>query len=249
MKKYNRYLLVLLILLFAAMPLTGCININIGSDIVNGSGKIITKDIALEHTLTGVKTMSAIDVVFDPSMKDNIKLEGDDNILEYVQVRQNGNGVLEIDFKENTGIYTLKNVIVYVPYIDGGLIESSSVGNISLKGEALTGDTFDLQVSSTGSINLAIEANKLTVNDSSTGTIKLTGSADTAEITLSSTGSFEGYEFKLNDAVVTVSSTGSAHVNVSGELNASASGPGDVVYAGNPKVSASGGGPGAVKPR
>lgn len=248
MKKFIRFSLVLC-LTIVSITFSGCYLS--GNNVVKGNSERVTREITLESELKGVRTMSVIDVILDPSLEGEIILEGDSNILDIVTAEQKSGGILELGFERNTSIMSVVNVKVYVPYINGGLLEVMSVGSITQKDDqVLAGDSFDLRISSTGNIELAIETKELTVNDASTGTIRLTGSADAADITLSSTGSFEGYDFKLGDAVITVSSTGSAYVNVSGDLEAMVSGTGSVIFDGDPKsIDARGGGLGTVRSR
>ena len=86
------------------MSLIGCINYTPGAKIVVGNRDIVTKDQTLEQPLTGARTMSPIDLIIDPDLQDLVVLEGESNILELVDVRQNGKGVLEVSFKPNIGI-------------------------------------------------------------------------------------------------------------------------------------------------
>jgi hypothetical protein len=231
--------------------LTGCVNFKLGNKVVAGSGNVVTQEVSLEKPLSGVRTMGAIDVVFDPDLNEGILLEGEDNILELVEVKQNDDGVLEFGFYPNISITSIIKVNAYVPCINGGLIETTSVGSIRAEGSGkLEGDRFEIKLSSTGSVELTIQAQEIKVDSSSTGTITLDGSSDQADITLSSTGNFEGYDFFIGDAAIFVSSSGSAYVNVSGALEATISGPGNVLYTGDPtEVTVKGGGPGTVKPR
>jgi hypothetical protein len=228
--------------------LAGCININIGNT-VRGNGDKVTREKTFESELKGVSTSSMIDVILDPELEGKCILEGDSNLLDLVKAEQYG-GVLELGFQNNINILPPVNVTVYVPFMDGGTIEASSVGSVSMKSGTLTGDSFRISVSSAGSIDLDIETKELRANGSSTGSITLTGSADRADITLSSVGSFNGYGLAVGDARVNVSSVGSAYVNVSGRLDATVSSVGSVVYDGDPEeVRTSGDSLGAVKPR
>ena len=233
------------------MSLIGCINYTPGAKIVVGNRDIVTKDQTLEQPLTGARTMSPIDLIIDPDLQDQVVLEGESNILELVDVRQNGKGVLEVSFKPNIGITPTRTVQVYIPMFEGGLLETTSTGSIMAKDNVtLTGDTLELRISSTGSINLSATVKNLKATDTSTGRIILSGSADQADIDLSSTGGFDGYSFLIGDATVSVSSTGSAYVNVSGDLVGTISSIGNIVYDGNPaSVTSKGGGMGSMKKR
>lgn len=244
----KKHVILLSLILCVTLLFAGCIYIDLGSNPMKGNGDKETRDIVLEGELKGIVTTSTIDVVLDPELDGKFILEGDSYILELVTVHQGG-GTLELGFDPGTNLLPPTDVTAYVPYINGGRLETSSMGSITMKGGTLKGDRFELIVSSMGGINLNIETKELRADSSSMGTITLTGTADTADITLSSMGGFEGYGLAVSDARVAVSSMGSAHVNVSGTLDANVSSIGSVVYDGDPEVHASGSGHGGVKPR
>lgn len=247
----KKHVVLISMALCAALLLAGCISIDFGftpENAIRGNGDRVTRENALDGELKGVRTNSVIDVVLDPELKDTFILEGDSNILDVVSADQVG-GVLELGFKGHTNIMSPVNVKVYVPFMDSGILEASSVGSITMKSGVLKGDSFRLAASSVGRIDLNIQTEELIANASSTGSITLTGRADKADITLSSVGSFEGYGLWIVDARVTVSSTGSAHLMVSGTLDANVSSVGSVIYGGAPEVNVTGDGLGTVKPR
>lgn len=248
MKKEFRILLVLCLIAALVLSLAGCVYFSPGTRTITGSGKNTTKETDLKQELKGVSTSSVINVILDPELEGKFRLEGDSNILDYIVAEQGSDGILRLGFQPGISILSAAYINAYVPRINGGLFETSSVGSITMKGsEALSGDRFDIVISSTGSITLAINTKELRVNDSSTGTVTLTGSAQKADITLSSTGSFEGYGLAAGDTTVVISSTGSAYVNVSGQLDATVSSVGSVIYEGSPKkVNTHGGGMGSV---
>lgn len=237
--------------LVLAMSMIGCINYTPGAKIIVGNRDNVTEERALEQPLTGARTMSPIDLVLDPELHGKVILEGESNILEQVDIRQNGQGVLEVSFKPNIGITPTKTVVVTIPVMDGGLLETSSTGSIIARDNAVvTGDRLELRVSSTGSINITANVKTLKATDTSTGRIVLAGSAEQADIDLSSTGGFDGYSFKVVDATVSVSSTGSAYVTVSGDLVGTISSVGNIFYDGDPaSVTSKGGGMGSLKKR
>ncbi len=245
----RKHVVLISLILCVSLCLAGCISIGFGGESVRGNGDRVTREKALGGELKGVRTSSLINVILDPELEGKFILEGDSNILDLVKAEQFG-GVLELGFKDGVSILSPVDVKAYVPFMDGGTLEASSVGSITMKGGTLKGDSFRLTSSSVGSIELDIETEELIADASSTGSITLTGNADTARITLSSVGSFNGYGFAIGDARVTVSSMGSAYVTVSGVLDANVSSVGSIVYDGDPdKVNASSDSLGAVKPR
>lgn len=215
--------------------LTGCININLnGYPRVMGNGQVVTKEISLPQNLAGVRTLTSIDILLDPALKDKAVLEGESNILDLTEVQTTGD-VLTIDYKPHFIIVGTRPVKLRVPEIGGGLLETSSSGSISMLGsDTLKGDSFELRSSSSGSITVAIEAKELKAVASSSGSIRVTGSAATGDIVLSSSGSFDGFDCRMQSADARLSSSGDAQVYVSGELTGSTSSSGSIIYDGNP---------------
>jgi hypothetical protein len=69
-----------------------------------------------------------------------------------------------------------------------------------------------------------------------TGDATIAGSVDKILVSLSGTGDAKLDSLKVREANVNVTGTGDAKVNVSGILTAAASGTGDIVYTGSPKI-------------
>ena len=76
---------------------------------------------------------------------------------------------------------------------------------------------------------------ELIVEVSSSGDLTVSGTANSQKVGVSSAGSYYGYEMTSTSARVNVSSAGSAKVNVSEDIRASASSGGSVRYKGNPE--------------
>ena len=244
MKKSISILLVGLLILVA----TGCQFINGESKVISGNGDIKTQTRQLEKAITGVRALSVVNILFDKSLSGTVIIEADSNLLDVVEVNQRADGVVEIGIKQNTVMTNAKTIQARVPYSTGGLIETASTGSISINdGGSLSGDTFDLRCISTGSIQLNIQAKKLTVIGSSTGNVILKGTGTEADITLSSTGTFQGQDFSIQKAKVTVSGVGSAHVKASDSLGATITGLGNIVYSGSPSITSSVTGLGQLK--
>lgn len=69
-----------------------------------------------------------------------------------------------------------------------------------------------------------------------TGNATIAGSIDKVLVSIAGTGDAKLENLKVREANVTVTGTGDAQVNVSDRLTAAASGTGDIVYAGSPKI-------------
>jgi len=71
---------------------------------------------------------------------------------------------------------------------------------------------------------------------SGSGNIIAAGNGGESNIDISGSGTFNGDELGVNKAVVRISGSGKANINVSEYLNANISGSGIINYSGNPKV-------------
>ena len=253
-----------------AAALGGCLYINVGDGkAVTGSGKIESKEVALERALTGIRDMGSIDVIIDSSLDGKAVIEGDDNLIEYVELSQNGDGVLTVDYDDGLNIMFLRQMRVYVPALDGGSIETMGSGDISLAGGTLTGGSFDIRTGGSGDISLSLEADdvRLSVNGSGdmdmavkaavlevesrgSGDIGISGTAQRMGVSISGSGELEAAGLQAQDADVNLSGSGDAYVTVTGSLTGSVSGSGDLEYSGDPAgVDVSENGSGSIRKR
>jgi hypothetical protein len=234
MKKAFGAFMALVIISVVCVGLAGCI-IRFDADLrVKGNGQVETRELSLSETLSGVKTLTSIDILLDPALKDKAVLEGESNLLDLTEVKISA-GVLTVNYKPDYIISNIQPVTLRVPEISGGLLETTSSGSIRMLGsDALKGEFFELNSSSSGSITVAVETGTLRAVATSSGNITVTGSAGSAEIEITSSGSFNGFDCKMQNVSARHSSSGDANVCVSGELSGSISSSGDIVYVGSP---------------
>ena len=93
-----------------------------------------------------------------------------------------------------------------------------------------------LNVGGGGNIDMSANTSELYLNISGGGNAELTGSAKTMEATCKSGGDLYAEELKVENATVTLSGGSDAKLNVTGELEVSASGGGNVYVSGNPHI-------------
>ena len=260
--------LVLVAMLAAALG--GCLYINIGDGkAVTGSGKIETKEVELEQALTGIRSMGSIDVVIDPSLDGKAVIEGDDNLIGYVELSQNSEGVLTVDYDDGLNIMFVRRMRVHVPAMSDGTIETMGSGDISMASGTLAGSSFDIRTGGSGDISLSLEADTVTLTTNGSGDmnisvtaqmldtasygsgdIALSGTAQRLKASISGSGDLEAVRLETLDADVNISGSGDASVTVTGSLTGSVNGSGDLEYSGNPAgVDVSDNGSGSVHKR
>jgi len=110
-------------------------------------------------------------------------------------------------------------------------------------------DQLDIRISGTGDADFDLNVNTLTTRISGTGDAELQGIARSHDISVSGTGDVEAGDLETEQVKVRASGTGDCTVYVTGTLDASVSGLGDIRFRGNPsEVSTSASGLGSIEP-
>jgi len=207
MKKLNVISLVFIVGLFGSCLMDNIIN-------VKGNGNLITSEKSVS-SFEKINIAGSADVRFYASQEYRTKVTVDSNLLEYTEIETRGN-TLNIGTKN--GKYSLNFtkylVEVYCP----------AVNNVSISGSG--------RFVGIDSINVPA----FTAVISGSGNILVAGNSGESDIDISGSGSFNGNELGVNKAVVRISGSGKASINVSEYLNANISGSGDISYRGNPKI-------------
>ncbi len=252
MKTRARACAAVMLAALAAVMLGGCVFIG-GNGLV-GNGQMKTEERNIEGALTGVINRTSFDVVIDSQLEGKAVIEGESNLIEFVELFRDGAGVLNVGIRPGTSITRLRRMTVRIPAVSGGVIRTEGSGNITLAAGTLEGESFDVGASGSGDVCLKISAKDLALTISGSGNMDIDADADTltatiggsgdisikgnaGQLSVSSGGSggFEGFGLKAGDADVRLSGSGDASVTVSGSLTGSISGSGDIVYGGNPE--------------
>ncbi len=197
---------------------------------VYGNNKVVTKE-RNAGSFDGLRVSSGVDVVLKQGDKEAITVEADENLHEYILTETEG-GILRVYTEVNIRDAEVKKVYVTMKNVKS--VKASSAGDI-VGESAIKTDEIEIDASSAGDIKLEVYATEIETGISSSGDITLTGEASTLDATLSSAGDLNGYDFKVNEADVNVSSAGDADIYVTERLTAHASSAGDVNYKGDPK--------------
>lgn len=116
--------------------------------------------------------------------------------------------------------------------------------------DPVTTESLEIDVSSAGGGIMKLDAGNVEIDISSAGNLELSGKADRIEVEISSAGDLDAYDMECGEADVSVSSGGSAHVNIINRIEAKASSGGTIRYKGNPeKVYVNSNSGGSIKKR
>jgi hypothetical protein len=214
---------------FICLGLTSCIDAQMNKT-VRGDGNVVKKERTV-NTFNGVKASSDIDVYLKQGDDQNVTVEADENLHEYIltEVRE---GVLHVYSEVN--IRNAEKKRVYVVMKDIKSLRTSSAGDIVGQSPIKT-DELVIGASSAGGVKIDVTANNIEVNISSSGDVTISGEAESLNADLSSAGDLDASELKVKKADISASSAGDARVYVTEKLTARASSAGDITYKGDPR--------------
>lgn len=257
MKKFIPILTALFVLALVSLACQiSTSNIDIGIDSVRGSGNVIEE----QRPVSGIKSVRLAnqgDVFIELGQEEELVIEAEDNLLEYITSELNGS---QLVLRTRPGV-NLRNsapIRYYLTVTELEELSVSSSGDIDAPRFETT--DFRIEVSSSGDVKLdELDVERLRVNISSSGDVAignlyaetidlnisssgslnvLGGQVDEQEITISSSGDYSARDLSSRVANVRISSSGSATLRVSDRIDASLSSSGDLYYLGSPSLNA-----------
>jgi Putative auto-transporter adhesin, head GIN domain len=195
------------------------------------SGQAQESEVRTVSAFKGVRSSEAIDVYLKKGDNESVKVEVSGVSLSSVITEVSGT-YLKIHMA--SGNYrNKKSVKVYVTYVTLEKISSSSASNVFSE-DQIKSKSMEISASSAASIEIKIESDNISVEASSAGNVVLEGKAKSISVEASSAGDINAYNLEAETVRVSVSSGGTAKVNVTKNLTADASSGGNVRYRGNP---------------
>ena len=174
-----------------------------------------------------------------------VKLEGDENLLKYIEVKQEGDRIT-IETKPGVNLSPSNDITAYVTSPVFTDIEVSGTSDIVGQNKISVSEPISLSASGAGDIQMELDAPKVSAGISGSGSIKLKGQTKDLDIDLSGAGHAYCYNLLSENTKVQISGAGSAQVYASVKLEADVSGAGNINYKGNPSVSQQISGAGSV---
>jgi len=199
---------------------------------IKGNGNVVTVKRTISN-YDGISAGGSFDVILVKGKEGEIEIEGEENIIPYLETEVRGN-TLQVKYKKNTNISTRKKLTVTVAYEDLDMISLGGSGNIN--GENLI-KANDLKVSLGGSGNIAlqIDADEISADIGGSGNIKLTGNSNELTSSIAGSGSIKAYDLETEILVATIAGSGSIKTTVKKEIKAKVAGSGSIYYKGTPK--------------
>lgn len=207
-------------------------------DPISATGALKTKEVKYDKNIqfNTLELNSGIigHVEFDENLTESVvTIETNENILEYVEVVQNGKS-LSLKLKDKK--YG-DNIVVKCN------IKTNKIGNLKLTGKStitidniLILDTLVMDISGNSKVVGQITCGYVDLKLTGNSKAELTGNATTTKLNLSGESIFSGFDFFVNDFIGEFSGNSVASISINSKLSITASGSSILNYKGNPEI-------------
>jgi|SRR5688572_588604 len=218
----------LIILVFA----NGCREI--AGERVKGSGHVITENRSTSD-FNSIDVSGAIDVYVRQDSATSVKVEADDNILEYIEVHTEGSR-LEIYTQNNIRLRPSNKIKVYISSPEYKEIQVSGASSVRCENE-ITSDVLDVNLSGASEGRLELNAPKISVNVTGASNANIKGKTKDFEGRASGASEIRGFDLLSENADVDASGASNIEIYASVRIDGQSSGASSVNYKGNAQSS------------
>lgn len=200
---------------------------------INGNGnlKSETRNVG---TAAKINLIGGMDV-FVNSGNPAVKVEGDENILQFIQTEMH-DGWLEVRTRDHTNIHSKHPVKVYITTPSLTDLRVNGSGNITCNDKFSSVNSMSFDISGSGNITAEVNAPEVNAGITGSGNMYVKGETRNAKIHITGSGNYESPELKAENADVEIAGSGDADLFAENDLKATIAGSGDVKYRGNAEV-------------
>jgi hypothetical protein len=184
---------------------------------IEGNGKVVTREVFIS-SFEALKASGVYELKLAQGSKESVKIEADENLQEYFNVRNEGNKlVIDMQKLKNLNIKNRVTMKVYVTFKNLKELDLSTVGNVASEQQLSFAD-LQLKNRSVGNVDLKLTANRVDLSNSSVGNMRLSGKADEAVMKNNGVGSLQAASFVVQSLNIENTGVGNAEVNATKEL-------------------------------
>ncbi|GAA3590475.1 head GIN domain-containing protein [Flavivirga amylovorans] len=199
----------------------------------NGNMKTITRTTS---EYDGIKCAGNMDFIIVNGSEGNIKIEGEENLLEYIITEvKNNNLVIKTKKGINLKSGLNKTIKITIPVKDINEVALAGSGDLWSK-DIITTTNLDVSLAGSGDVSLNIKTTSVKASIAGSGDLKLEGNTNNLEAKIAGSGDFHGFNLQTNNTDVSIAGSGDAKVISNKALKARVSGSGDISYKGDPIV-------------
>ncbi|HEV8270165.1 MAG TPA: head GIN domain-containing protein [Chitinophagaceae bacterium] len=198
---------------------------------VRGSGNIITQN-RTESGFNSIDVSGAIDVYIKQDSTTSVKVEADDNILEYIEVHTSGS-TLEIYTENNIRLKPSQKIKVYVSNPEYRNLQISGASSIHAENEITSSEALHIEISGASEGRLDVNAPKVSVNLTGASNVNIKGKTKDFEGGASGASEIRGFDLLSENADVDASGASHIEIFASVKIAGQSSGASSVDYKGN----------------
>lgn len=213
-----------------AVSFTCC---NFGGETVNGNGNLKNETRSVGNT-SKIKVIGGMDVFIEPGLP-AVKVQGDENILRYVETRID-DGWLEIKTRDHVNIHSVNPVKVYITASEINALKVTGSGNITCNNKFSSGRDMSFSITGSGNITAAVNTPGVNASITGSGNMYIKGETRNADINITGSGNYNSPDLKAENAAVKISGSGDANLFADVNLKASIAGSGGIKYTGDAAV-------------
>jgi len=193
---------------------------------------------------TGVVSEGEFDVFIVPDSSFSVKLEADENLIQYISTRISGNTLI-VDQGTRKCLRSDNpiRITVYMPQVE----YLNLTGSGMITGDNIESDELRVELTGSGLIDLrGLNVGLLDALITGSGEMIFWGNATDADLDITGSGEVKAFNLESVNCIANISGSGNMQVKVEKNLTAYISGSGTIYYQGNPSVTAKITGSGAV---
>ncbi|MBL0129557.1 MAG: DUF2807 domain-containing protein [Flavobacteriales bacterium] len=191
---------------------------------VKGTGPVVHRTVTLEP-IKGFVLEGSMDVQLSRSATQGIDIEAQENIAALITAELR-DGIWHISTSKSYSTSAPFIIHIDVPSIEVVKVDGS--GDVIGNGE-FEQDRAMFDVSGSGSITLAMFAERIDARIDGSGDVRLTGQCDLLDAKVHGSGDVNAGELELENLNAMIDGSGNITANASGKVDARISGSGDVV--------------------
>ncbi len=198
---------------------------------IEGNGHV-KKETRQVSDFTAIASSGSWDVMLAYGESNAIQVEGDENLLEYIETKVE-DGRLTIKSKKSVNLRSKNKITIYVSVTRLTGISLSGSGDIIGNGKFANEGNTEFKLSGSGNIKLAFhKVKRADVSISGSGNIRLSGTAGSVEAKVSGSGNADCSELIADNAAARISGSGNVKINANNSIDATISGSGNISYRG-----------------
>jgi hypothetical protein len=186
-----------------------------------------------QRSLSAFRKLSVngpVDVFISQDAALSLRIEGDENLLSYVEVRNDGEQ-LKIGIRDGYNLNPKAGLKVYISGPDYENISLTGSGDLKSDNK-ISGNRFGLNITGSGDAVLNLDAPNVKTEITGSGSARLNGETENFESRINGSGELYAYDLLSENTTVRIAGSGDAQVYASKTLDIHIAGAGDVGYKG-----------------